>query len=279
MSIEKLKQAHKLISESITELESEKALEDKIEPKEIEKISTGVRRIDDLLYGGLPKRSSIFVYGPPFTGKQTLLNLFIAGGLKNGIPCTYILTNESVSDAREKLELVIPAVGAHEETGLLKFIDIYSKGMGFKANEPNVIYVDANEFYKSSEKAYEILRKRLEDVGKQNKGHKLVLNSVSTIMAYSEPMSTFKFLHSFIRDSKNADTTAMYSLDAGMFRDSEVQTLKHLMNGMVETKTEDLKTYMRIEGITDARTRGWIEYSHYNRSISLKGSFAVDHIR
>ena len=64
-----------------------------------------------------------------------------------------------------------------------------------------------------------------------------------------------------------------------VFSDSDVQTLKHLMNGIVEFKTDDLKNYLRVEGVCDVRTRGWIEYTHTTKNISLKGSFAVDHIR
>ncbi len=62
-------------------------------------------------------------------------------------------------------------------------------------------------------------------------------------------------------------------MDHGMFSDSDVQTLKHLMNGIVEFKVDDLKSFLRVEGICDVRTRGWIEYSHTTKT------FAVDHIR
>ena len=78
---------------------------------------------------------------------------------------------------------------------------------------------------------------------------------------------------------KSYKACSMYVMDRGMFSDAEVQTLKHLMNGVIEFKTEDLKNFMRVEGIGDVRTRGWIEFSHTTNSITLIGSFAVDHIR
>ena len=108
---------------------------------------------------------------------------------------------------------------------------------------------------------------------------KVALHSVSTLMAYSDAMTTFRFLQTLTSRCKRAGATALYVMDRGMFSEAEVQTLKHLMNGVIEFKTEDLKNYLRVEGIGDVRTRGWIEYGHTTNSITLIGSFAVDHIR
>jgi len=102
---------------------------------------------------------------------------------------------------------------------------------------------------------------------------------VSTIMAYTDAMTTFRFLQTTSSRNKRAGAVTLYCMDHGMFKDSEVQTLKHLMNGIIEFKLEDLKYFLRVEGICDVRTRGWVEYSHTMKSLNLKGSFAVDHIR
>jgi hypothetical protein len=51
------------------------------------------------------------------------------------------------------------------------------------------------------------------------------------------------------------------------------------MNGMVEFKEEDLKTFLRVEGIGDVRTKAWVQYSHTTKTINIMGSFAVDHIK
>ena len=272
-----IKKGSKLLDEGLIALELEKSQKEQTEQDTKEKISTGVRRLDDMLFGGLPKGSNAFVYGPPFTGKATLLNLFIADGLKKGNPCTYILSDKSAPDVREELEEIIPQVRGYEEKGLLKFVDAYSKSMGSKADEPGVTYIEHNagNFDKFSDEMYKAVENRLKD----GKNHKLALRSVSTIMAYNDIMNTFRFLQRLTFKNKSAKATALYHLDAGMFKDSEVQTLKHLMNGVIETKSEDLRNYLRVEGLADARTRGWIEYSYNNKSMSLKGTFAVDHIR
>ncbi len=255
------------------DLEMELAVE---KEKDVTKIKTGVRRLDDLLYGGLPLNSNIFVYGPPFTGKSVLLNLFIAEGLRKGIPAIFVLTDKAPSEIREGLSQILPKVDIYEKKGLLRYVDAYSRSMGIETEEPNTTYVekatDLDELGMAVTNVQKIIQK-------DHKYHKIVLHSVSTIMAYTDAMVTFRFLQTLTSRNKRAGAVSLYCMDYGMFSDSEVQTLKHLMNGIIEFKVDDLKAYMRVEGVTDVRTRGWIEYSHSTKNLSLKGSFAVDHIR
>jgi KaiC/GvpD/RAD55 family RecA-like ATPase len=255
------------------ELDMEFAVE---KEKDVSKIKTGVRRLDDLLYGGLPLNSNVFVYGPPFTGKLVLLNLFIAEGLRKGIPGIFILTDKTPSETREGLKLVVPKIEIYEKKGLMKYVDAYSKSMGIDAEEPNSIMVekptDLDEISMALSKIQKIVQK-------EHKYHKISFHSISTIMAYTDAMTTFRFLQSITSRNKRTGAISLYCMDHGMFSDSDVQTLKHLMNGIVEFKVDDLKSFLRVEGICDVRTRGWIEYSHTTKSLNLKGSFAVDHIR
>ncbi|UCH89065.1 MAG: hypothetical protein JSV49_12670 [Thermoplasmata archaeon] len=256
-----------------TDLDIETAVE---KEKDISRVKTGVRRLDDLLYGGLPLNSNIFIYGPPFTGKQTLLNLYIADGLKKGVPAIYILIDKTPSEIRDNLKLVLPKVATFEKKGLLHYVDAYSRGMGIEGEEPNTVYVEKPTDMDDILMGITNIQKTF--AGK-SKYHKISLHSVSTRMAYSDAMTTFRFLQTLTSRCKRAGAVSLFVMDRGMFSEAEVQTLKHLMNGVVEFKTEDLKNYLRVEGIGDVRTRGWIEYSHTTNSISLIGSFAVDHIR
>jgi KaiC/GvpD/RAD55 family RecA-like ATPase len=244
--------------------------------KDVTKIKTGVRRLDDLLFGGLPSNSNVFVYGPPFTGKLVLLDLFIAEGLRKGIPAIFVLTDKSPGEIREGLMQVLPKVDVYEKKGLLRYVDAYSKSMGIDVEEPNTVYVEKPTDLDELGMAVTNIQKSL---GSEHKYHKLAFHSVSTIMAYTDSMTTFRFLQTVSSRNKRAGAVSLYCMDYGMFSDSEVQTLKHLMNGILEFKVDDLKSYLRVEGICDVRTRGWVEYTHTTKNLSLKGSFAVDHIR
>src|SRR5581483_7169188 len=72
------------------------------------KVEIGVRRLDDLLEGGLPAGSTTLVYGPPFLGKELLTRLFLLHGLRSGIPGILVLTSTATSDARQQLAQLDP---------------------------------------------------------------------------------------------------------------------------------------------------------------------------
>ncbi|HDP96220.1 MAG TPA: hypothetical protein ENN25_00795, partial [Euryarchaeota archaeon] len=88
---EELKMREKsLISDEIDKREEERALE-----FQIEKVKTGIMRLDDLLIGGLPFGANVLIYGPAFTGKEVLVNCFVAEGLRKGVPTVWVTTEKT----------------------------------------------------------------------------------------------------------------------------------------------------------------------------------------
>lgn len=244
--------------------------------RDVTRIKTGIRRIDDLLYGGFPPNSNILVYGPPYTGKLTFINNFIVQGLRKGIPAVFILTDKTPDELKESLKVMLPKIEAIEKKGLLKYVDAFSKSMGLDTDNPNAIYIENTTDMEEISMAVSNIQKTLPaDMA----FHKTAFYTLSTIMRYSDPMSTFRFLQILSSRNKRARATSVYCLDQGMFNESDVQTLKSLMGGVLEFKKEDVKTFLRVEGIGDVRTPRWIEYSHTPKDIIIRGSFAEDHIR
>jgi len=50
------------------------------------------------------------------------------------------------------------------------------------------------------------------------------------------------------------------------------------MDGSIEFKVEQLKSFLCIKGICDVQSRGWIRYTYTKSSLSI-GSFSLDHIK
>ena len=88
----------------------------------IERISTGISRLDELLDGGLPRNSVTLVSGTPGSGKTILCFHYIDAGLKNGEKCLFLTSDERtesiVAQAKELGFNFQPAV----ENGQLKFM-------------------------------------------------------------------------------------------------------------------------------------------------------------
>src|SRR5206468_4046983 len=70
-----------LITDDIEAREQELQIEVKQQ-----KVKTGIPRLDDLMFGGIPFGTNASVYGPAYVGKEVLVNLFMAEGLKKGVP-------------------------------------------------------------------------------------------------------------------------------------------------------------------------------------------------
>ena len=61
----------------------------------VERLSTGISKIDQLICGGIPRGFLVAVTGEPGTGKTIFCIHFIAQGLVEEDKCVYVTTEES----------------------------------------------------------------------------------------------------------------------------------------------------------------------------------------
>ncbi|MCK4266933.1 MAG: hypothetical protein KAX31_06605, partial [Thermoplasmata archaeon] len=259
-----------LIEEEIDAREEERKIELKID-----KVKTGDRRLDDLLLGGIPFGSNILVHGPPFTGKEVTINCFVAEGLAKGIPALYVITDKLPSEIREDMMYIVSGFEEYERLGLVKFVDAYSRSIGVEDVEENVTYVDDPTDHESIMKAVDDTAKELL---KKHKYYRLAFRSISTLIAYMDSASAFKFLQPFCGKRKRERSVAMYAIEKGMHDEQDILMIGSVMEGSIEYKVEQLKTYLSIQGIGDVQSRGWIDYTYSKQALAI-GSFSLDHIR
>lgn len=257
-------------------IDEEMKIEIMEETDELSRVRTGVRRFDDLTYGGFPHNSNFILFGPAYSGRRTFTNLFISEGLKKGIPAIYVVTQNTPNEVKDSLRMVIPKIDAYEQKGLVKFIDLYSKSMGITDEYPNTTYIEKPTDLDAIQNAIGEIQEGFKG---KFKYHKIVFFSVSTLLTYIEPLSIFRFFQVLNAKNKRNNGVAIYVVDTGMHKQSDIQTLKHTMNGFIEFKLDDLKYYLRVEGGGDVMSRAWIEYTFTDKSLDLRGSFSLDHIR
>lgn len=243
---------------------------------EEEKARTGNSRLDDLLYGGIPFGRQVLVMGPPFIGKETMCDNFLAAGVHKGIPALVITTDCSPTDLREEMKPMLPEVEELEKQGLIKYVDVYSMSMGIEEDDPNVICVESPTDYKAINKAVETFHKHFIEAG--HKTYRMAVRSVSTLITYSEPQTTYRFLQVLTGMAKRRKAVAFYVLDKGMHSDQEIQALGHFMDGAIEFKTDGIKTFLMVQGVGDAQSRSWIQYQYTKKGLNI-GSFSLDRIQ
>jgi len=260
----------KMIGQEVEAKEEELKLE-----IQTEKAKTGNPRLDDLLMGGIPFGSNVLCIGPAFIGKETLIDRFILEGLQKGIPALVITTDISPAEIREEMNYIVPGVEEFEKMGLLRYIDVYSKSMGIQEEDPSTVYVDHPTDYAGIQRAVEVLTKQFKE---KSPTYRMAVRSISTLVTYSDPTSTYKFLQATTGRVKRAKVVAMFTMDRGMHSETEIQTIAHLMDGSIEFRTDGVKTFLGVQGLTDVQSRAWIQYTYSKKGLNI-GSFALDHIR
>ncbi|HZY91252.1 MAG TPA: ATPase domain-containing protein [Thermoplasmata archaeon] len=241
------------------------------------KVKSGVRRLDDLLFGGYPIGSQLLLNGPTHTGKDVLARLFVAEGLKMGLPAIWVVTDKTYLQIREEMTALFPPYPQFESRGLLRYVDLYSKSLGVQQAETNVRLLSPTE-KGAIEQLTTFTNQFSQDLKERFGSYRLVFESVSTVTAYLDTNTTFRFLQPFVGRRKMDGAAAYYILETGMHTDADLQTLEHMMDGSINLKVDQLKTFLSVKGIGDAQSRAWIGYTFSKKSFSL-GSFSLDHIR
>ena len=241
------------------------------------KVKSGIRRLDDLLYGGFPTGAQLLVNGPAHTGKDVLARLFSVEGLKIGIPSIWVVTDKTWNQVRDDLVGLYPKYEDAEKAGMVRFVDLYSRSVGSNQTTQGVRFLSSTD-KGVLEQLGQTVNGISEELKEKYPTYRLIFESVSTVTAYLDTSMTFRFLQPFIGRRKIDGAVAYYVLDRGMHSDADLETLEHMVDGSVNLKIEQLKTFLSVKGIGEAQSRAWIGYTFSKRSLNL-GSFSLDHIR
>jgi KaiC/GvpD/RAD55 family RecA-like ATPase len=65
---------------------------------DIERMKTGIKGLDELLHGGIPKGAVILISGSPGSGKSVLSMQILINGCKMGEKCLYVSFEQPVED-------------------------------------------------------------------------------------------------------------------------------------------------------------------------------------
>lgn len=88
----------------------------------IERVSTGLDRLDELLHGGLPKKTTTLVSGPPGSGKTILCLQYLKKGVDEGQKCLFMTLDKKVEGLLVQAKQLgfdfQPAI----DTGQIKFL-------------------------------------------------------------------------------------------------------------------------------------------------------------
>ncbi len=233
---------------------------------------TGIDRLDELLKGGIPVRSNVLVYAPPFIGKEIILKRFAISGLQEGERVIFVLTDKSFSDLREEMKKIDKRYEEYENMGMIRYIDVYSPSVELKEESKWAIFID-------SPINRERIASSIIQIQRKNAGnYRIIFDSLSTLIVYSDAKAVFRFLQVLSGMCKRMGATSMFSMTRGMHEEIEVQTIKHLMDGVIEMREEGARSQLRVQGCGEAISRHWIDYVLEENEIRLTGAFRMGRV-
>ncbi len=226
----------------------------------------GIEELDNAI-GGIKKGSNIMLIGPPMSGKEVILYyIMYHGALKNENAVIMVTTREPANNVLEwfkdhKLILPLSIVG---------IVDCVSRTLGGAVVENENIKIASSPVdltgigVKISQFFEEFLMK------KNIQKTQLHINSLSTILMYSNIQTVFRFLHVFTGRIKATGALGIYVIENGMHDEQAIATLKQLFDGMIEIRSENDKYFIRAVGLSPKPTP-WFEYEIEGSEVKLIG--------
>jgi KaiC/GvpD/RAD55 family RecA-like ATPase len=96
----------------------------------VEKVKSGIPGLDELLFGGIPKRNVVLISGGPGTGKTILSQQFLYFGLTYGEPGVLVTLEEHPVQIRREMSEFGWDVKKYEDEGLFAIVDAFTGGIG-----------------------------------------------------------------------------------------------------------------------------------------------------
>lgn len=259
------------VSKDIEDMEE--AIEEEVAE---EKVKSGIDRMDDLLMGGMPFGSTVLYVGPPFIGKEVAMLLFLAEGLKKGVPVVIITTSHPPSEIAKEIAPILPTFMEFQQLGMVHWID--ASGMPPEDAQANgsVVRVGGPTDFDGIIKAVDACMKEFDR--RRHPYFRVAYLSLSLSLTQADEKVGFQFVQSLAGRIKQARAVSAFAVERGMHTEQQLEAIQHHMTGAIQFKTEKQKTLLSVQGICDVQTRAWVEYRHTNKALMI-GAFSLERIR
>lgn len=196
--------------------------------------------------------TNLLVAGPPMTGKSRLGREIVAAGSREGEGSIVVTTKDSGAKVLSQFESL---VGSVEETPT-GVVDCVTKqqGMHSSTQSPRIQYASSPvDMTGIGIQLSEFLQQFYSE---QNvRQNRILLNSLSTLLMYSNLQTVFRFLHVFTGRIQSADALGVFIIDSTAQDRQTMSTLKQLFDAQIELReSEDHEREYRATGLSDVST-------------------------
>ncbi|MBI4362222.1 MAG: recombinase RecA [Euryarchaeota archaeon] len=226
----------------------------------------GLEEVVPVVKGG----TNIMLIGPPMSGKEVIANNILYSGLAQGESGILVTTSMSGEDALKWFKDNGLDLEPHKPR--LGIVDCMSQTIGLAIGDTENIKRVSSPVNLTGISVG--ITNFFEDfwMKKQVRKARLCVYSLSTMLMYSNLQTVFRFLHVFTGRIKTADALGIYVVEQGMHDDATINTLKQLLDGVLEVKVENDSCFLRAMGMSQKPTK-WYEYEVEGSKINIKYSY------
>jgi KaiC/GvpD/RAD55 family RecA-like ATPase len=225
----------------------------------------GIEELDNAI-GGIKKGSNIMLIGPPMSGKEVILRqIMYHGTVRNENAIITVTTRESGAHILEWFQekgLTLPL-------SRIGIVDCVTKKHSVESDKENIkiadgpidltsIGVKISQFFEEFSTKKNILKIQLH------------IDSISTILMYSNIQTVFKFLHVFTGRIKANGGLGIYILESQMHEEQKIAILKHLFDYTIEIESENDMKFLRIVGHSSKPTQ-YFKYETEGAKVKIVG--------
>lgn len=194
-----------------------------------------------------PPGTNVLVTGPPMTGKSELAFEILAQGAKREEGTIVVTTNDTGESILSSYRESVPELD-RERVGV---VDCVSKQQGTQSSSQT----DGVEYASSPVdmtgigiKLSEFIRTFYQQ--RDIEQNRVLLDSISTLLLYSDLQTVFRFLHVFTRRIQSANALGVCVIDSTTHDEQTMSTLKQLFDGEIEIRQGDAdEPELRVRGI------------------------------
>jgi KaiC/GvpD/RAD55 family RecA-like ATPase len=174
---------------------------------------------------------NLLLSGPALTGKKQLAFDVLASGIRNGDGAIVVSNTDGAKRVFEALE---DRVDYTDRPVAVVDCVTRQQGVSEARDDTQVRYTSSPvdmtgvgiKFSELLEEFYE--RQSIER-------NRVFLDSLSTLLMYSDLQTVFRFLHVFTGRVQSVDGLGLYAIDSTAHDDKTMNTLKQLFDGVIET--------------------------------------------
>ena len=174
--------------------------------------------------------TNVLVSGPPLTGKRRLAMRILAHGSDRGEGAIVVTTRDSADRVLRDYEQLV----SDPETVDIGIVDCVTKHQGRSARDTDVVkYASSPEDMTGIGIDFsEFVEEFRIDRGIDNV--RVMVDSLTTLLMYSDVQTVFRFMHVFASRIENADALGVHVIESTAHEEETLNTLKQLYDGVIE---------------------------------------------